>query len=132
MNRFRTLSTAAAAALTLAATTHPLHAQVTVTVGGPPPACPYGYYDFAPYSCAPYGYYGPEWFTGGVFFGAGPWFHGPRDFQGSVNNHFDPNHGYHGPSVARGARPTHSLKAMHGFHANEMRDGHGHASAPHH
>ena len=43
---------------------------------GPPPACPYGYYPYYPYACAPYGYYGPEWFVGGVFIGAGPWFHG--------------------------------------------------------
>jgi len=41
-----------------------------------PPVCSYGYYPYAPYACAPYGYYGPEWFTGGVFIGAGPWYHG--------------------------------------------------------
>jgi len=29
-----------------------------------------------PYACAPYGYYGPEWFSGGIFIGAGPWYHG--------------------------------------------------------
>ena len=27
-----------------------------------------------PYACAPYGYYGPDWFAGGVFIGAGPWY----------------------------------------------------------
>jgi hypothetical protein len=44
------------------------HAQVVVGVGvGPygyaapaydygPPECPYGYYNYAPYACAPYGY----------------------------------------------------------------------------
>jgi hypothetical protein len=59
------------------------HAQrigVEIGVGpryvGPPPACAYGYYDYYPYGCAPYGYYGPSWFSGGVFIGAGPWFHG--------------------------------------------------------
>jgi hypothetical protein len=41
-----------------------------------PPACAYGYYPYAPYACAPYGYYGPSWFSGGLFIGAGPWFHG--------------------------------------------------------
>ena len=41
-----------------------------------PPVCAYGYYNYAPYACAPYGYYGPRWFTGGVFIGAGPWYHG--------------------------------------------------------
>lgn len=52
-------------------------AQVSINIG-PEPVCPYGYYDFASYDCAPYGYYGPEWFSGGVFIGAGPWFHGPH------------------------------------------------------
>jgi len=59
-------------------------AQVRVGVGigvGPavvagPPVCAYGYYPYYPYACAPYGYYGPNWFVGGVFVGAGPWFHG--------------------------------------------------------
>lgn len=41
-----------------------------------PPICPYGYYPDYPYACAPLGYYGPEWFDGGIFIGAGPWFHG--------------------------------------------------------
>src|SRR3954462_2942339 len=59
-------------------------AQVAVGVGiGPrygyvsgPPVCTYGYYDYYPYTCAPYGYYGPEYFVGGVFIGAGPWYNG--------------------------------------------------------
>lgn len=72
-------------------------AQVAVAVGVAPD-CPYGYYDAPPYACAPYGYYGPEWFTGGVFIGAGPWFHGPAEFRGHVNNHFHPDHGYRGPA----------------------------------
>jgi hypothetical protein len=54
--------------------------RVIVGVGpayvGPAPVCAYGYYDYYPYACAPYGYYGPDWFVGGVFIGAGPWFHG--------------------------------------------------------
>ena len=51
---------------------------------GPPPACPYGYYPVYPYACAPYGYYGPSWFSGGIFIGAGPWGfgHGWRGFSG--------------------------------------------------
>ena len=52
---------------------------VGVGVGGPygaAPVCEYGYYNYYPYACAPYGFYGPSWFSGGVFIGAGPWFHG--------------------------------------------------------
>ena len=58
-------------------------AQVGFRVGvavGPgyvagPPVCAYGYYDYYPYTCAPYGYYGPNYFVDGVFIGAGPWYH---------------------------------------------------------
>jgi len=61
-------------------------AQVRVGVGvgvgpvggyyGAAPVCSYGYYGYYPYACAPYGYYGPDYFVGGLFIGAGPWFHG--------------------------------------------------------
>ena len=44
-------------------------------IGGAP-VCAYGYYAYYPYACAPYGYYGPQFFVGGVFIGAGPWYHG--------------------------------------------------------
>jgi hypothetical protein len=98
-------------------------AQVSISIG-PEPGCPYGYYDYAPYGCAPYGYYGPEWFAGGVFIGAGPWFHGPRGFHGHVNNHFDPRHGYHGAMPYRGEHAD--MNRGHGdFHGNEVRQGHG-------
>ena len=39
-----------------------------------PPVCEWGYYAFYPYDCAPYGYYGPGWFRGGMFLGVGPWY----------------------------------------------------------
>jgi hypothetical protein len=109
------------------------HAQISVNIG-PAPVCPYGYYDVAPYNCAPYGYYGPEWFSSGVFIGAGPWFHGPDHFYGHVDNHYHPEHGYHGPYPARGeaARPEHHVDHMENFHGNEMRDGHGHTGGEHH
>jgi len=101
-------------------------AQVSVDIGVAP-ECPYGYYDYAPYSCAPYGYYGPEWFTGGVFVGAGPWFHGPANFRGHVDNHFDVARGYRGEVPNRGekATPEHAAPP-HNFKGNEMRDGRGH------
>ncbi len=106
-----------------------MEAQVAVSIGEPP-VCPYGYYDTPPYACAPYGYYGPEWFVGGVFIGAGPWFHGPANFRGHVNNHFHPAHGYHGPMPHAGDKPApenHLDKIAH-FKGNEMRDGRGHVA----
>jgi hypothetical protein len=115
--------TALTAALLSCASLAP--AQVSVNIGVAP-VCPYGYFDYAPYSCAPYGYYGPDWFTGGIFIGAGPWFHGHRGFYGHVDNRYDPNHGYHGPMPDRGEQ------AFNHFHANEARDGQGHVgNAPH-
>lgn len=103
-------------------------AQAQVEVGiGVAPECPYGYYDVAPYACAPAGYYGPEWFSGGVFIGVGPWFHGDGGFRGYVNNRFHPDHGYRGPMPARGERADEARRvdAAH-FKGNEMRDGRGH------
>src|ERR1700684_4419929 len=82
------------AAMVSAAPTVP--AQVAVSIGAAP-VCPYGYYDFEPYNCAPYGYYGPDWFVGGLFIGAGPWFHGRHGFYGHVDKRYDPRHGYAGP-----------------------------------
>ena len=87
---------AAATVIGFTATAPKAEAQVAVEIGAAPD-CPYGYYDITPYACAPAGYYGPEWFVGGVFIGAGPWFHGPSDFHGHVNNRFHPAHGYKGP-----------------------------------
>ena len=117
---------AAVAALGLTTNAPRAHAQVAVDIG-PPPDCPYGYYDVAPYACAPAGYYGPEWFNDGIFIGVGPWFHGPAEFHGYVNNHFHPAHGYKGPMPNRGEKPDPAMRvdAAH-FHGNEMRDGRGH------
>lgn len=49
--------------------------QVVINIGTPPPVCPYGYYDYAPYACAPVGFYGPGYFYNGIFLGVGPWYH---------------------------------------------------------
>ncbi len=99
---------------------------IGIGVGGPgyygvAPVCDYGYYNYYPYACAPYGYYGPDWFTGGIFIGAGPWFHGFHghgDFHGHFDNHFHGgfnghsnfNGGHAGfnngrPGVSNGGRP---------------------------
>jgi len=116
----------AAAVIGFTATAPHATAQVDVSIGVAPD-CPYGYYDVAPYGCAPAGYYGPEWFTGGVFIGAGPWFHGTADFHGSVNNRLHPDHGYKGPmpKVGEKPEPAKQVNAAH-FKGNETRDGHGH------
>src|SRR5580704_5031263 len=104
MNGFKLFALAAIAAIGFAVTVPTTQAQVQVDIGVAP-ACPYGYYDVAPYDCAPYGYYGSEWFTGGAFIGVGPWFHGSEGFRGSVNNRYHPEHGYNGPRPNRGDRP---------------------------
>src|ERR1700740_1260729 len=63
------------------------HAQVAVGIGygpgyyggyggyfGGSPDFAYGYYGYYPYDCAPYGFYGSDWFVNGIFIGAGPWY----------------------------------------------------------
>jgi hypothetical protein len=129
MNKFKYLLLAAAAGACLTVTAPKMAAQVSVDVGVAPD-CPYGYYDTPPYACAPYGYYGPEWFSGGIFIGAGPWFHGAADFRGHVNNHFHPDHGYKGPTPHPGDKPepANRVDKMDHFKGNEMRDGRGHVA----
>ena len=105
---------------------HRADAQISVGIGVAPD-CPYGYYEVPPYNCAPDGYYGPEWFSGGVFIGAGPWYHGPEHFYGHVDHHYDYRHGYHGPYPARGEHPAQTRRE---FHGQAMHDAHGH-EAPH-
>lgn len=122
---------AAAGLLCLTGFTPQSHAQIAVQVG-PAPDCPYGYYPYAPYGCAPYGYYGPEWFNNGIFIGAGPWFHGPRDWYGHVDNHFDRRYGYRGAYPHRGEHDEWQGNHFRGhpqggFHGNTMMDGHGNA-----
>ena len=131
MNRFTYLALVAVAAAGVCFTVAAPKAEAQISLGvkiGAAPACPYGYYDAAPYSCAPYGYYGAEWFSGGAFVGAGPWFHGPDNFQGHVNNRFHPDHGYKGPAPRAGDRPEPSkrLDKVSHFKGNEVRDGRGH------
>lgn len=114
-------------ALAIALTCSRPVAEAQISVGiGVAPVCPYGYFDYEPYDCAPYGYYGPDWFVGGVFLGAGPWFRGPHGFYGHVDNRYDPHHGYAGPLPERGA------ERFNHFRGNEARDGQGHVgNAPH-
>ena len=133
------------------------HAQrVVVGVGigapgyiGPAPVCEYGYYGYYPYACAPYGYYGPSWFSGGVFIGAGPWgrgFYGRPGYRPFVGCGFYGRPGYR-PFVGRGrgfavrpgvvarggfgARgavrgPVGGFRGGAGFHGSGFHGGHGH------
>jgi hypothetical protein len=126
MKSLKFLAVTAVAGLCFAVSAPKAQAQISVNIGVAPD-CPYGYYESSPYGCAPYGYYGPEWFTGGVFVGAGPWFHGPSNFRGHVDNNYHPEHGYKGPMPARGERPSaeHSAPPQN-FKGNEVHDGRGH------
>lgn len=129
MRKLKFYLSLAVAAVGIATLPQNAHAQVAVEIGQPP-VCPYGYFDYPPYDCAPYGYYGPEWFNGGVFIGAGPWFHGHDRFWGHVDNHYDRNDGYRGGYPQRGEHyaPDHRPGNVNNFHGNEMRDAHGHSN----
>jgi hypothetical protein len=131
MNGFRFLALAAVVAVFLAAGAPKAEAQISFSVGVAP-ACPYGYYDYSPYRCAPYGYYGREWFHGSTFIGVGPWFHGRDNFRGHVNNSYDPQHGYSGRVPEYGERATTRDRAPRRFNGNEMRDGRGHSGGDRH
>jgi hypothetical protein len=125
MSRSRIIVLAAVAAIFLIAGAPKTMAQISISIGAAP-ACPYGYYDYTPYRCAPYGYYGPEWFHGRTFIGVGPWFHGSNNFHGHVNNDFDPQHGYNGRVPEYNERPRGRGRAPRHFQGNEQRDGRGH------
>jgi len=131
MNGIRFLALAAVAAIFITVGSSMAEAQLSVNIGVAP-ECPYGYYDYTPYNCAPYGYYGREWFPGGVFLGVGPWFRGHNEFRGHVNNSFDPQHGYNGRMPDRGERATRGDRAPRRFKGNEMRDGRGHGEGDNH
>jgi hypothetical protein len=122
MKTFKSLSLAAAVAV-IGFTAAAPEAQAQIE-----PMCPYGYYDYAPYACAPYGYYGPEWFTGGVFLGAGPWFHGHDRFRGEEEHRFDASRGEgRGPGAMedhRGGFEAGHEGGFEGGHAGGFEGGH--------
>ncbi|HKF45892.1 MAG TPA: hypothetical protein VKB38_00945 [Terracidiphilus sp.] len=132
MKRSRLCVAIALVGLCVASGARKAPAQVTINIGVAP-VCPYGYYNYAPYSCAPFGYYGPQWFTGGVFIGAGPWFRGPEGFHGYVNRDYDPRFGYRGQFPQRGERPDwgrHEGWEKH-FRGNEIHEEHRHDNGHH-
>ena len=108
---------AAVAGMFVAVATPKSQAQVSINIGVAPDC---------PYNCVPDGYYGSEWFNGGVFIGVGPWFHGSNDFHGKVDNTFDPQHGYNGPMPKVGEKPAAQRRPVEQFKGNEARDGRGH------
>ncbi len=75
------------------------NAQVSINIGGPPPVCAYGYYDYTPYACAPMGFYGPGYFYNGIFLGVGPWHYwgyrhgwGSHRFRGGGGGRYRPGY----------------------------------------
>jgi hypothetical protein len=130
------ITAAATVAFGFSPVTQHADAQISFGIGiGVAPVCPYGYYGYAPYHCAPRGFYGPEWFNGGRFIGAGPYYHGREGFYGHVDNRYDEHHGYHGPYPGHDEH-YHSY-GSHDFHGNDTHDIHGnhydaHSSTDHH
>src|ERR1700722_13273855 len=98
-------------------------AQISVGIGIQP-VCSYGYYDYAPYGCAPSGFYGPGYFYNGVFLGVGPW----------ANWGYGHGWGEHRFEGARGGRYVGGRGNGRGYAANRG-GGHvvarGHAEAAH-
>src|ERR1700712_4406099 len=83
-----------------------------VVVVGVQPVCHFGYYSYAPYRCAPVGYYGPGYFHNGIFLGVGPWAHwgyangwGSYRFVSSGGGHYYPHGGYHSGYPPHGHPP---------------------------
>lgn len=124
MQRVKLFTIAFIAGLFLLAVPQSRAAQISVSVNiGPQPVCPYGYFSYSPYNCAPYGYYGPAWFSNSIFIGAGPWYRGPAGFHGYVNRNYDPRYGYRGRLPRRGERGH--WRPDRNFHGNYEYDGRG-------
>jgi hypothetical protein len=96
---------AAAAAVLLLAPIAAANAQFSIgfNFGPRQPNCPFGYYSYSPYGCAPEGYYGPGYFYNGIFLGVGPWggwgyAHGWGDhrFEGARGGGYNGNAGWNG------------------------------------
>ena len=135
-----------AAFLTLVAGVPKANAQVSINIGGPPPVCSYGYYDYAPYSCAPVGFYGPGYFYNGIFLGVGPWRHWgynhgwgghrfvssgggryrPAPYRGRASySHGRPGYSHGRPGYSSGHRPAPRPGNVH----SNARPGNVHSSA---
>ena len=131
MNNFKWLTLVAVAAFCFTLTAPKSQAQVGIGINIDQ-RCTVPMVTMTPRRMAalPMGNYGPEWFQGGVFIGAGPWFHGDEHFRGHVDNRFHPDHGYKGKMPERGekADPKNRVDKMSHFKGSEMRDGRGHVA----
>jgi hypothetical protein len=116
-------------------------AQVTVGVGiGVQPVCSYGYYNYAPYGCAPSGFYGPGYFYNGIFLGVGPWANwgyghgwGEHRFSGGGGGRYVAGRG-NGGGRAYAANRGHGAPAARANRANRANGAHpaaAHAGASH-
>jgi len=90
-------------------------AVVPAPVDYGPPVCDWGYYAYYPYACAPYGFYGPDWFYGGYFIGAGPWYHrgwgrGGYGYRGGYGGRV----GYGGRGYGYGGRGAYAGRGAYG------------------
>jgi hypothetical protein len=105
----------------------PGHANAQVAVGvrvgpvgvavGAEPVCAYGYYPYYPYACAPVGYWGPNYFVGGIFVGAGPWFRGwghPYGYYVRPGYAYRPGWAYRPAPVYHGGYGYHAAPVYHG------------------
>jgi hypothetical protein len=137
----KVLLSAAALVLSLAfLPTAKAQVSIGINVGGAPPGCAYGYYDYAPYSCAPAGYYGSGYFYNGIFLGVGPWSNwgyahgwGGHRFAGGGGGRYVPGHRDpqdHSRPVAHGGGHPAPHAAPHGGGGHPAPHGGGHP-APH-
>jgi hypothetical protein len=115
-------------------------AQIVIDVGvNPPPVCSYGYHNYAPYGCAPSGFYGPGYFYNGVFLGVGPWANwgyghgwGEHRFSGGRGGRYvgvRASGGGRAYASNRGSGPSVARASNGGAHAAAVRGGVSHGTA---
>lgn len=139
---------ASAAVCTALAFAPTAKAQISlgINIGGPPPSCQWGYYEYSPYACAPPGYYGQGYFYNGIFLGVGPWSNwgynhgwGGHRFNGARGGRYNPGHRGGGDHNIRGGNNNRGNNNRGGRPAPARNNGGrpgapnkgGHASPPH-
>jgi hypothetical protein len=134
----RSLLLASAALLAPLALVPAAKAQVVVSLT--PPGCAYGYYEYAPYGCAPSGFYGPGYFHNGIFLGVGPWANwgyghgwGEYRFRGGGGGRYVAGRGGRGYAAnrGRGPGPAHANRAHAQAHPAAAHGGGEHGGEEH-